>query len=310
MSEETRQLDELRPHPENAHIFGDPEESEQYEAIKASIKQHGIWEPIVIKTDGTILSGHLRYHVAQSLKLKSVPVRVAQAFETYRDEVTFIIRANTDRRQLTKAEIAIAFKRLRELPKEDGGAKPARGRPKKGAAERTFSGTKARDEAADLLGVGRDEAVALETVFTTPGVPDELKEAVNKGKVAATPAAKAVRAELKRQDGEIKDPAALKVISNPAPKKPRAEQTHVDEVAAKAEAFERDYRELFDLYRRVDAVLTHRPLKSVIGPTEHHQYLDLIRDTALRAWREIESVQGPTNTGRQMSLSVVQGGKS
>jgi hypothetical protein len=61
-------------------------------------------------------------------------------------------------------------------------------------------------------------------------------------------------------------------------------------------------------YREVDAVLTAMPLKSVIGPTEHHEYGNLVRDLALRAWREVEQVNGTTNAGRQMALSVITGG--
>jgi hypothetical protein len=313
--QETRLLSQLRSHPENAQIFGDPEESDQYDSILASIRKSGIWEPLAIKADGTIVSGHLRFRCAQVLKLKSVPVRVVDGFATYRDEVEYLIRCNTDRRQLSKGEIGIAFKRLRELPKEDGGAKRKMGRPSKGEQK---SGAKpllsqSRDEAASILGVGVDEARALETVFTTPGVPVELKAAVNRGELAPTPAAKAVRTEVKRQGGEIKDPSALQAAAKKPEKEGKAVQqpeSHEDRMAAAAKAFERDYRELFDVYRKLDGILSRRPLKTVIGPTEHHQYATLIRDASLRAWREIESVNGPTEHGKQMSLTVVQGGKS
>ncbi len=310
-----RAISTLRPHPENALIFSDPEESEQYEAILASIRKHGILEPLAIKADGTIVSGHMRFHIAQALKLKTVPVREVAAFASYREEVEYLIRCNTDRRQLSKAEIALAFKRLKELPKEEGGVKRKVGRPKQEPDKSSASGRFSRsdDDAAELLGVGRGEARALETVFTTPGVPDELKKAVNKGTVAPTPAAKAVRTELKRQGGELRDASALEAIAKRDVKPEnvqKPEPTHAERVAANAAAYERDYRDLFEVYKRLDGILSRRPLKSVIGPTEHHQYTSLIRDTAMRAWREIESVNGPSETGKQMSLTVVPGGKS
>lgn len=75
-----------------------------------------------------------------------------------------------------KGEIAIAFKRLRELPKEQGGTKPKRGRPKKGAASGGISKGDSRDAAASVLGVGRHEAEALETIFTTPGEEGEERQ--------------------------------------------------------------------------------------------------------------------------------------
>lgn len=304
-------LSSLRPHPENATIFGDPTESPEFDAILSSVRASGIWEPLIVKADGTILSGHLRRAVAEKLRLKTVPVRVADDFGSYRDEVTFIVRSNADRRQLTKGEIALAFKRLRGLPKEQGGTKRKMGRPAKDAkssAGRQLS--RSDDDAAETLGVKRDEARALETVFTTPGVPDELKRAVNKGTVAPTPAAKAVRAELKRQGDAIKDPSALKAVAAPKPKAAPKTETHEARVAKEAERYQTDYRELFDLYKQSAALLTRRPLKSVIGPTEHHEYAGLIRDVALLFWREIESVQGPTNAGKQMSLTVLAGGRA
>ena len=321
MNESTRTLASLRAHPENAIIFGDPEDSEEFEGIKASIRKHGIWEPIAIREDGTILSGHLRYLVAQQLGFTTVPVRVVPPFPSYRDEVVYIVGVNAERRQLTRCELAIAYKRLKELPRADGGAKRKMGRPaadegKGGASATLNSGAsasgKSRDDAAEILGVGTHEARALEKVFCTPGVPDELKRAVNKGTVAPTPAAKAVQTEIKRQGGTIVDPAALKAAATPpvrpTPAAPPA-QTHEQRVEAAAMAFEHDFRRLFEAYTIVNGILTSRPLKSVTGPTEHHQYRQMIRDISLRAWREIETVEGGTTLGKQMTLTVVPGGK-
>lgn len=310
---ETRLLADLRSHPENVDIFGDPEESEQFEIVLASIKRDGIWEPLVIKANGTILSGHLRRLCAERLKLKEVPVRVHEEFAAYRDEVAFVIRSNTDRRQLTKGELAMAFKRLRNLPTEEGGTKKKRGRPEGsvGGTNNGGSGStiKAREEAAAVLGIGEQEARALETVFTTPGVPDELKKSVNAGTVAPTPAAKAVRAELKKQGGAITDPAPLMPQAVKPPKAAPIRSDHESRIEDEAMAFDADYRKLFDAYKTLDGILTRRPLKSLLGPTEHHRYSDLLRDIAVRAWREVESVIGPTTTGKQMTLTVISGGK-
>jgi hypothetical protein len=315
---ELRALASLRPHPENGSIFGDPEECEQWSEILGSIRKRGIIEPLIIKADGTILSGHVRRAVAEELKLKEVPVRVAPAFESYRAEVEFLIKANTERRQLTKAEIAIAFKRLRELPREQGGTKGKRGGDRRSKAAKDQAPARrglkskdpAADEAASVLGIGADTGRALEKVFTTPGVPDEFKAAVNKGTIAATPAAKIVTVELKRQGGVIVEDKAFKVVVTDPPKAPPTASDHERRVAEEAQKFARDYRELFELYRRVDGILTRRPLKTVLGYTDHHEYAGLVRDIAVRAWREVESVQGPTNTGKQMALVVIDGGRA
>lgn len=310
--ENCRKLSELRPHPENAVIFGDPEEAEAFDGVVASIKANGLLEPIVIKPDGTILSGHLRVAAFRKLGKKSIPVRVVD-LANYREELIFVVRSNTDRRQLTKGEIALAFQRLRNTPKAEGGTKRKPGPQAKGpnsSASRQVS-KRSDEEAADILGVKRDEARALEAVFTTPGVPKELKDAVNKGTVKPTPAARAVKAEVKRQGGSIKNPVPLKTAAAASvPKLEKStERDHARRVAAEAEAYRKDYLALRDLYLKVDAVLTRRPLKTVLGPTEHHEYRDLIRDITLRTWREIEAVDGPTQAGRQMTLTLLEGGK-
>jgi hypothetical protein len=308
-------LSRLRPHPENAIIFGDPEEAAEYESIKADIGKRGITDALMVKADGTILSGHLRAHVAEALGIATIRVVVVEPFGCYRDELEFIVKQNTERRHFTKAQIAQAFHRLRTTPREQGGTAGKKGGGEKGKRgapvqnHSSASGQMARrsdDDAAATLGIGKHAARALETVFVTQNVPAELKQAVNAGKVSPTRAAKAVKAEVAKQGGAIKDSAPLVEVAQP---KPAPAPTHESRVADEAARFQRDFRELADAYKAADRVLTRRPLKSVIGPTEHHEYLGLIRDLSLRAWREVESVQGPTNTGRQMALVAIEGGK-
>lgn len=311
MQIESWDLARLRGHPENAIIFGDPEEADEYEGIKADIKKRGICEPIVVKADGVIVSGHLRRAIAEQLGLKSVPVRIVPAFSSYREELEYIVRSNTERRHLSKQQLALAFKRLRETPRAQGGTSGGKGgRPRKGAERNLQSGaqvSRGDEDAAELLNIGVGEARALETVFTTEGVPDEVKRAVNAGVVKPTPAAKAIREEAKKQGGEVKDPAPLMKLVQPKPPKEKSpHEEHVDHEAAR---YLRDQRELLEAYKAVDRVLTRRPLKSVAGATEHQEYAQLCRDVALRAWREIESVQGPTNAGRQMQLVALDGGR-
>ena len=312
-------LSKLRPHPENGVIFGDPEESKEFDEICASIKAIGVSEPLIVKADGKILSGHLRFACAEKLKMKSVPVRVWPEFASYLDEVKFLIRSNTDRRQMTPVQIAHAFRRLKEIPREQGGAKKKRGgdhgnqhcgEKRQGAESRTLPST-TRDEAAAKLGVSRDIAEACETVFHTPGVPEVLKAAVNDGKVAPTTAAKEVRAEVKRQGGAIKTATALTALAERKPTPPSDEKTdHARRVESNVKEHQKDFAELLGAYRVVDRVLTRRPLKTILGPDQHHEWASLCRDVAMRAWREIESVEGSTNAGKQMALTVITGGKS
>lgn len=52
-------------------------ENPQFVELKKSIEEQGILVPIVIREDGTILSGHRRHQVAQALGLAQVPVSIA-----------------------------------------------------------------------------------------------------------------------------------------------------------------------------------------------------------------------------------------
>jgi len=241
--------------------------------------------------------------------MRTVPVRVWPAFASYLEEVKFVVRSNTDRRQLTFQQIAYAFKRLKEIPREQGGAKKKIGRPEKGAESRTVS--KTRDDAAQRIGVSRDIAEACETVFSTPGVPEELKSAVNRGKVAPTTAAKEVRAEVKRQGGSITSGTSLTAMAQKRPAPPSDGKTgHARRVEDSIERYQADFSELLTAYRAVDRLLARRPLKTLLSPEQHHEWAGLCRDIAMRAWREIETVEGSTSAGKQMALAVIRGGKS
>lgn len=302
-------LAELRAHPENSVIFGSPEEDDSFASLKASIRESGQWEPIVAKFDGTVLSGHSRLRALSALKLPFALVRRA-CVDSYREELEILIRSNTDRRQMSPRQIAFAFKRLKETAKEDGGAKRPMGRPKKGEEK---SGAKpglleSRDAAAAMLGVGTDQARALESVFTTPGVPEVIKVAVDSGKLAPTTAAKAIATEKKRQGGEIKEASGLESwAENKAAKKATAHpmteaSAHEKRVGDQAKKLKAAMGQLFEAYKIVNGALSEMPLSRVLGFEDHNAYLGLIRDIAIRTWREVESVNGDGEKTRQLTL--------
>jgi ParB/RepB/Spo0J family partition protein len=84
----------LKPHPLNESIYG---EQEADAGLIESIKNNGIMEPLVIKEDGTIMSGHRRWRAAKAIGLVEVPCRVVG----YSDE-------------LEEQEALIEFNRQRE----------------------------------------------------------------------------------------------------------------------------------------------------------------------------------------------------
>jgi hypothetical protein len=72
-----RPLSSIRPHPDNDRLYRPVDPSDpDVRALADSIRQHGVKEPLVITTDGVVLSGHRRRVAAQVAGLKAVPVRV------------------------------------------------------------------------------------------------------------------------------------------------------------------------------------------------------------------------------------------
>lgn len=69
----------IRPSPENDRLYRPVDSNDPaIISLAASIKEHGLREPIVVTLDGYILSGHRRYAACLKAGLLRVPVRVEQ----------------------------------------------------------------------------------------------------------------------------------------------------------------------------------------------------------------------------------------
>jgi hypothetical protein len=95
---ETRNIKELKEHPENKNIYGDSD------ALKSElindIKEVGILVPIVINQKNTIISGHRRFKVAKHLNLESVPVQPIKT-KNKLHEIEMLLRYNLYREEKT-----------------------------------------------------------------------------------------------------------------------------------------------------------------------------------------------------------------
>ncbi len=107
---------DLRPHPRQAELVGDCGDAE-LEELEASIRDHGIQQPIEVLPDGTIVTGHQRWRAACRLELAEVPVRVrhdlAEAGEAA--VLTHLVEDNVLRRQMGPLAIARAYRALKEI---------------------------------------------------------------------------------------------------------------------------------------------------------------------------------------------------
>ena len=72
MQVKTVSIDQIKPYENNPRNNDDA-----VDAVANSIKEFGWQQPIVVDTDGVIIAGHTRYKAAKQLKLKEVPIVVA-----------------------------------------------------------------------------------------------------------------------------------------------------------------------------------------------------------------------------------------
>ena len=88
-------LDQLKPHPRNEEIYGC---TARIADLVELIQLKGYVQPLTVKTDGTIVSGHRRWRALAALGWKSVPVIVCH-FQTEDDELFVLVAENRHRHQ-------------------------------------------------------------------------------------------------------------------------------------------------------------------------------------------------------------------
>jgi len=99
-------LSEIQPSPENDRLYRpvDPTAPDIRE-LAASIRQHGLMEPIVLTLDGWIISGHRRYVACRRAGLREVPVRYVSIWrEDDIDAFVVMLREHNRQREKTNAE--------------------------------------------------------------------------------------------------------------------------------------------------------------------------------------------------------------
>ncbi len=121
-------LEKLTSNVLNEEFF-DREEEIYVERLKADIQERGILVPLVAKSDGTLLAGHNRLHIARQLGLSIVPVQYVEDALSVEDERKFVINDNLLRRQLTNDQRIKLYQKL--YPNFDARIRSVAGRPQK-----------------------------------------------------------------------------------------------------------------------------------------------------------------------------------
>jgi ParB-like chromosome segregation protein Spo0J len=145
-------------------------EGEEFDALVADIKAHGLREPVVV-FENTILDGRNRYRACQS-------VGIEPTFTVYQgdDPVSFVISLNLRRRHLDESQRAIVAAKLEQF--EHGGDRKS---------DQDANLHLDRQDVASLLSVS-ERTVASAAKVLDQGSP-ELVQAVERGDVSVSAAA-------------------------------------------------------------------------------------------------------------------------
>src|SRR4051794_660967 len=97
---EERPVAEVMPHPHGAEVPTLAED--EYQALKADIRERGLLVPLEVTASGQLLDGRARLRAARELGHPTVPVRVTEP----RDELEHILLAALQRRHLDPSQRA------------------------------------------------------------------------------------------------------------------------------------------------------------------------------------------------------------
>lgn len=151
--------------------FFPPIEGEEFDALVADVKAHGVIEPIVLY-EGKILDGVNRYKAARK-------AGVEPKFETFRENghgsaLDYVISENIRRRHLTPTQKSVLIVEIADKFRDEGNARKGRHRAtengKRDRREHKYETNPAARRAALLVGVSQA------TVRRTQYVNDAAKE--------------------------------------------------------------------------------------------------------------------------------------
>ena len=198
----------LKPNPDNK-IFN-PLSGQDYERLKNDIRERGIIDPLIIRQDKVLLTGHNRLRIALELKLKTIPVRKVESGLKPKEEKKFLVLDNLLRRQLTAKQKDYLILRFyeKEILEDNRGGDRKSLKNNDGKIKRENSPLIQKESLAKKIereiGIKEDSAKKI--------LAKKRKELLSKkandrkpGKVTKTdPNKKVIEARLKKIDSELK----------------------------------------------------------------------------------------------------------
>ena len=163
---EQRSVNELHPHPRNDTVYGDRSSPD----LVASVRTHGVLNPLLITADGVIISGHRRWDAARIAGLATVPVVVSPLTDDL-DILAAMIESNRQR-QRTNEQLAREAKELLDIETERAKRRQATSGPGAYGAKplvvnssQAVDTGKARQKAGEQLGIGGQKVDKLVKVI-------------------------------------------------------------------------------------------------------------------------------------------------
>lgn len=186
---------DLKPHPANATIYGD-------ETLPAdfleSIKTLGVIEPLLVRTDGTIISGHRRWLGAKKAGLATVPTRTGD-FADELEEIEMLISSNKQREK-SKTQIFREGEELQRIEAERALQRKSEGGKGGIKDESNWTHLGRTDElVAKELGLSTGTWKRLKLVFEKAKEGDENAQGLVKSLDAGTISVHGAYQEIKKQ---------------------------------------------------------------------------------------------------------------
>jgi site-specific DNA-methyltransferase (adenine-specific) len=185
---------ELKPHPINIEIYG--MEVADLDFVE-NIRVNGIREPIVIKDDNTIMSGHRRWMAAKDLKLDKVTCRIEKYSDSV-EELEALLDYNRQREKSPSQKInekhkyewigdekkkALERQQATHLKGKDADGKPIIGAVHLDATEKGET----REKIAEKIGMSVGTMLRAEKVFNKAQTGDkraiELMKKIDAGEI-------------------------------------------------------------------------------------------------------------------------------
>lgn len=168
---------------------------DEYSQLKSSIRTNGLYLPIIINDENTVLDGHNRFKICKELEIQ--PKFKVKKFENILLERKFVIVCNLHRRQLNdfqKSELGIPLLKIEtELAKQrvNQHSLPSNEGKHKGEATELTS---------KQIGVSRGTFERAKKIIES--APEELKEKVRTGQTSINYAYKTINRQEKKKNAQ------------------------------------------------------------------------------------------------------------